>query len=680
LKTFTLDVPSSFEIMMKRRSPIPTPLPAAERKGSTSKASSILNAHKPLPLSELFSGTEEEVHSFSDDPQKKRLRSLRLAVIMFALCLMLSVVLAMQRIKGPSTIWMTNPQLNDLLSKTPKTKDNRYTVFVTHSNGMETTSVYGQSDRSPMEALRRAYNKIRVRKDDTNYFIKVDAVTSVETVSKFKYTEESIPPLAGFAIGDWSSLVFLREKVVGSSLIDKDGRLRWDHIGKLWASLPGIKHWPKEIDYDDMTVSLDFIQTQAFFFDGAESYPLVKGRRVLSLHDLTPRYLRESANMAGDYLSRQTHEDGKMVYVYQPRSDAESNDEEYSLTRHAGTAYAMALLYRTYKNPELLKATQAALDFIVDVKITDCPLAYEKGETAKCVIDEIYHGHKWTQLGVNSLALLAMAEYMESTKDTARYWQISQDLTKWISGTQHEDGSFVQAQDIENNELDEDSYVRYFPGEAAFAIARLYNVASAMKLKVSESWKDVAARAMDYIVTRESKVEDDKFANDHWMMYALAEMSPWHWTKDMLKFALRTGRLAQERQIRHHDDELDQERNGVYTRPGIEGEDTQSLNSCATATKSEGLCAVYPVIQQRAPDSAKMFLDSVKWGIRYQLGTQMRPEQSIYMKKPWRVMGAMGKNIFDPTARNDYSQHNLSSFLCLARVLEIDRGDSVMTA
>jgi hypothetical protein len=368
--------------------------------------------------------------------------------------------------------------------------------------------------------------------------------------------------------------------------------------------------------------------------------------------------------MAGDYLTRQVHSDGKMVYVYRPRSDTEPDDEEYNLTRHAGTAYAMALLYKTYKNPELLQATQAALDYLVDTQMTDCPLAYKPGETARCIINEVFHGHKWTQLGVNALALLAMAEYMLAAKDPVRYWTASKDLAKWIAGTQHDDGSFVQDQDVETNTLDEESYVRYYPGEAAFAMARLYNTATAMKLKADDSWKTVASTAMDYIVTREFDVEDDAFSNDHWMMYALAEMSHWHWTQDMLNFAIRTGRLAVQRQIRHHDDELDHDRNGVYFRPG-RSEDMQSLSSCATATKSEGLCAVYPVIQKHDPASAPMFLDSAKWGIRYQLGTQMRPEQSIYMKKPWKIMGAMSKSLMSTETRNDYSQHNLCSFLML---------------
>jgi hypothetical protein len=148
-------------------------------------------------------------------------------------------------------------------------------------------------------------------------------------------------------------------------------------------------------------------------------------------------------------------------------------------------------------------------------------------------------------------------------------------------------------------------------------------------------------------------------------------MHPWHFTPDMLDFVLRTGRLAEENQVRHHDDPEDQDKDGTYMHDGIE--DYQSLNSCAGATKSEGLCAVYPAIKKHSPEKAKMFLDSVMWGIRYQLQTQMRPEIAMYMKVPARSMGAFSLNILKAETRNDYTQHNIASILCLARIMEAEK-------
>jgi hypothetical protein len=484
--------------MMRRRSP--------PQKSGSSKAYGILNAHKPVPLSELFSNATED--------KEKRASLMKYgAVVLVALAVVALIAL---RPTSTSKSWMDDSLIVSLLTKTPKSKDNQYVVFVTHSNGLSTETHYGQSEASAKQAMTRAYGKIKLPRDQKYNYIKVDSVVSIESVPSFNYVEDSLPPHSGFTIGNWDSLVFLYEQVTGSALVDRQGKLRWDHIGKLWAAT-GQK-WPTNVNYEDSTVPMDFIQTQGVFYDGKKVIKLLKGKRVLQLHDLTPKLLRESADMAGDYLARQTHLDkGTMVYRYRPRSDTEPEDE-YNLTRHAGTAYAMAVLYRTYKNPELLAALQATLDYLVDEQLVDCPLAYKPGETAKCIINEVYRGHKWTQLGVNALGLLAMAEYMGATKDSIRYFSVAQELAEWIEGTQHEDGSFVQDQDIETNRLDEESYVRYYPGEAAFAMARLYNVATSLKLKTKDSWKDVAIGAMDYIINRESDVEDEDFVNDHWMM------------------------------------------------------------------------------------------------------------------------------------------------------------------
>lgn len=120
--------------------------------------------------------------------------------------------------------------------------------------------------------------------------------------------------------------------------------------------------------------------------------------------------------------------------------------------------------------------------------------------------------------------------------------------------------------------------------------------------------------------------------------------------------------------MRYHENPEDRDKDGVYTDHGKE-----NLGSCGIATKSEGLCAVYPAIKKVSPEKAQMFLDSVIWGIRYQLQTQQRPEIAMYMKVPAKAMGAFGTSIVSKETRNDFSQHNLSSLLCLARLMETEK-------
>lgn len=573
-----------------------------------------------------------------------------------------------------SLLWMKDPLLLSLLEKTPRTKSGQYVIFVTIFNGKHTEVKHGKSTKSALNALRHAYSSIkggkRSMRDNNDFYIKVDALTSIESKPEFNYVEDKAPRHTGFAIGDWSSMVFLYEQVSGSTLIDRRGNLRWDNIGKLSAT-SSLKEWPSDIHYQRFVAPLDFFRTESVFIDDKQKVVnLYKGHQLF--HELTPDILYESAQMAGDYLARQTHIDGTMVGRYRPRSDTELN-EDYDLTRHAGTTYSMAALYNSYKSPELLHALRRSLDYLVNQKLVVCPVPYHPGKKAKCIFNEYDHGYRWTHLGVNALTLLAMVEYLNSTKDKSRYLDPIVKVANWISGAQHEDGSFVQYQEIDTNQLDENSYARDFPGEATFAMARLYRIASSLKLKDFgktrlQTWKLVVSDAVNFLVDRESRVDDDDFIINHWLLNAIAEMDRWYMTKRIKDFVYRSGQIAQQRQIRRHDDDDNLDKNGIFLHRGVE--DIRSLSSCATATKTEGLCAVYSTMQMYDPETADMFLESVKWGMRYQLQTQFRPEQAIYVKAPDKVIGAFRKNIYEMEIRNDYTQHNLSSLLCLARILE----------
>mmetsp|Transcript_17908 Transcript_17908/g.26501 ORF Transcript_17908/g.26501 Transcript_17908/m.26501 type:complete len:647 (-) Transcript_17908:1938-3878(-) len=599
-------------------------------------------------------------------------------IIIFVIVINYLVVFLYRRF---SQQWMKDPLVTSLLEKTPKTKNGQYIVFVTMCNGRYTDVKHGKSSKSAFDALQRAYSSIKspdARKigrtrsplNKNPLYIKVDAIMSIESKPKFNYAEEKPPPRAGFAIGDWSSMAFLYEQVVGSTLIDRNEKIRWDNIGKLWGA-SSVKEWPSDIHYEDFVAPLDFFRTQAIFVDNKQKVVnLYKGHNLF--HELTPELLYESARMAGDYLARQTHIDGTMVFRYRPRSDTEP-DDDYNLARHAGTAYSIASLYSSYKSPELLSALKASLDYLVNQKLVVCPIAYLPGQKAKCVMNEYDHGSRWTHLGANALTLLAMVEYLNSTQDVFRYLDSIVGLAAWISGAQHEDGSFVQYQEIDTNQLDENSFVRDCPGEATFAMARLHHVASSVKLKDFskdrlQNWKAVVSGALDFLVERESKVDDDDFVIDHWVLYAIAEIDRWYMTKGITDFVYRTGQIAQQRQVRQHDNDDNLDKNGIYLHKGVE--DAQSLRSYGTATKTEGLCAVYSTMLMYDPEMADMFLESVKWGMRYQLQTQFRPEQAMYMKAPDKVIGAFRKSIDETETQNDYTQHNLSSLLCLARILE----------
>jgi hypothetical protein len=56
-------------------------------------------------------------------------------------------------------------------------------------------------------------------------------------------------------------------------------------------------------------------------------------------------------------------------------------------------------------------------------------------------------------------------------------------------------------------------------------------------------------------------------------------------------------------------------------------------------------------------------------GIAFALQTKFRPESVMYVRDPQRALGGFHYSLTNYRLRIDYTQHNISSLLCGARVL-----------
>ena len=179
----------------------------------------------------------------------------------------------------------------------------------------------------------------------------------------------------------------------------------------------------------------------------------------------------------------------------------------------------------------------------------------------------------------------------------------------------------------------------------------------------NEKYLATATKAAHWIVAQESKVDDADFTVDHWLLYAIAEMTIAA-DDTLVDHAMRTVKVARHFQNAEmkNEDELDQV--GIYY---------EDFSATASATKAEGLCAVYELsVAKGKLESAVIIMESVTLSLRYQLQTQYRPEQAIYMRDPNRILGGFHESIAESKMRMDYTQHNLSSLLCMKRMLDLE--------
>lgn len=558
------------------------------------------------------------------------------------------------------------PQLKKLLEDAPAPINEEYVVFVSNANGNKKhryNVAFARSAESAEHALKTALTKIPLASARYPWF-KVDIVTASKVMEDYNSaSKHNDMPSWWFGLSmDWDKdWVFLPDEVQAHGLMDYKNRLRWDQFGK-YASTRKLKAWPTTVMEDDSTVlsQLEVLHTNAVFIDFSNKQqvvPLYHGHRLFE--KLTHTTLMEAAERAGDYLARNIHDDGKMVYLYRPISDSETAD--YGLTRHAGTVYSMAVLYQEYPDKTIKASMTRALDFLMTF-VHDCALPYDETRTQKCMWDWDKGTHHVTKLGLNALTILAMAEYTQATGDL-QYLETAKSIAAWMESAQKEDGSFVQKVGEPDNKLDEDYYVRYYQGEATFGLARLYNVVKALGQEPPlESWMKVADLAATCIVERDARLEDDDLLVDHWLLYGIAEMQSHNsHNKKYLQHCIRTIEMATSRQVQESSAEMDKDRLGIFGG---------STSGTATATKTEGMCAVYNLFVKKNPEIAATILETTTLSARFQLQVQFRPETAMYLPDPLRVIGGFHASLNSYEMRNDYTQHNLSSFLCMARLLK----------
>ena len=327
-------------------------------------------------------------------------------------------------------------------------------------------------------------------------------------------------------------------------------------------------------------------------------------------------------------------------------TDKES--DAYNILRHAGTVYAMADLYQQTGDPRLLAALERAVEYLRR-QIQKCQV---NGVFENCIVEQ---GE--TKLGGNGLGVLAFTQYMKAT-GKMDLLDDTRSLARWIVSTQNASGEFmIHKVDLPSGEIT-DFVSDYYPGEAIYALARLYS------LDKNEQWLAAASRGAKWLANDriEGKTEAE-ITHDHWLLLGLGELQYIQPDPVYVESAMRIADAIIASQ--NLDPEYPDWFGSYYRPPG----------STPAATRSEGLMAAYRIMRDfGASDQADRILQAVKDNITFQFNTQFRPESAMYLPDPQRTLGGFHQSLTNFEIRNDYVQHNLSSILALYRFLTVPGG------
>jgi len=352
---------------------------------------------------------------------------------------------------------------------------------------------------------------------------------------------------------------------------------------------------------------------------------------------------------------------GKIRYQYKVVEDKDSRS--YNLLRHGGTTYSILQAYdRTRFEPYRI-ASEAALDYLFDRCKRDVrkgPFGPNDGGESMWVLSP---GRK-VKLGGAGLALVAIDQYVESTRNKEKYLDEARAFGRFLVASQKKSGEFIYFPALTPNgpPTSKDGSA-YYPGEAILGLAKLHS------WDPNPMWLDTAMRAADWLIEVRDKGKTQKqLANDHWLMLALSYLYHYSGKESYLKHSLNLARAVEYQYLKNKRSwkKYPDFRGGYYDPP----------RSTPAATRGEGLGAVL--------DTCKVAKIECDWveellheTVRHEMLSQYDPDTSYWIKNRARAFGGWNGGLLDSSIRNDFVQHNMSSLLGLERFLRAREGEVI---
>lgn len=412
---------------------------------------------------------------------------------------------------------------------------------------------------------------------------------------------------------------------------------------------------------------------------------LSRGRR--EIQNLDAAAARSFVTAAASFLEKQVQQDGSFRYGYYPRFDRVIPG--YNCMRHASTIWSLLCQYRITQKASFLSLAARSIEYLLSHA-----LVYRDPDTAylsEPLKDEI-------KLGGGGVLILAITEYLDlcseeprpeiprseesrpailrsgeprseilrskeprseilrsgepltkapnaeilHAKDVLpeqealrrRYTEIASALGNGIlSLLNPETGEFSHVLNMDFS-LKERYRTVYYDGEAAYALCRLY------RLTKEEKWLFYAKKAVDHFLAA-----DYTRYRDHWVAYAMNEITRYIHRDDYDTFALRNARVN-----------LD----FLYKRETTYHTFLELL--MVTFETYERILAENPCLPYLKEFDLPYFLRTIRVRADRMLNGFFFPEYAMYMRCPDKILGSFMVRHDGFRVRIDDVQHNIGGF------------------
>ncbi len=361
--------------------------------------------------------------------------------------------------------------------------------------------------------------------------------------------------------------------------------------------------------------------------------------------------LEACAMYAGDWIQEDQKYDGSFHYLYYPLNDSYTSD--YNILRHAGTTYAILMLFERTGELRYLRVALDGINFLLKyIDYVDKDTSY------------ILHDDKG-KLGGTALSLLCLTKYKDLTKNPVFDDYIDK-MGEFLLYMQEDEGWFRSFYYYEGDyDYNENSSI--YPGEAMLALIRLY------KTMGEDKYLEALEKAYTFY-SNDQKYEWRNSAFIPWTTSAFAEAYEETEKIEYANFAFAMSDFQLNWQIKT--DQFDEEDNNL--KGGFSSE--PSIN---TASYLEGIGDTYKLA--KLIDNAlkiEVYESALIIGAEFILSLQYRHEEVEEFTHPGRAFGGFhltlsGDDERWSEIRIDYTQHSLSAILKILNYFSDDSLDRI---
>lgn len=371
------------------------------------------------------------------------------------------------------------------------------------------------------------------------------------------------------------------------------------------------------------------------------------------LHQRRAAYL-DAAHLGGDYLVNHQGLDGRFDYQYFPYRDEvkQPSDARYSVPRHAGAIYGLAMLYKSRPKVEYKQAAKRAIKWLTRYTLTECG-GWRPPMTC---IPKINTKDQTASLGHSALSALAILTYIQITQDPSVI-PMAHGLVEFLAHMQRADGDFHHRYLIYDDSVEPRDRGMFASEQATFAMVLAH------RQWPDEGWGVRAERALDALTVH--KYEGDFLSSffygaDHWTCLAAHAAYPAIKKRSYLDFCLGYARFLQRLQYRSDHGEGDVAYHGHYGFGFL-----SPPQAPATGGFTEGVMGALLLAEahQLPSETLKDLYGQVLASTEALVNDQITHDNRWPFPNFHRARGAFRRSVVESEVRVDFVQHSLSALL-----------------